>query len=95
MTDKERIGGIIDAMIAMKRDQLRLRAEFKGLESIIRSQVPKDELPAWDKVLAEQKNRILQLLLESAENIDPAVATSLDKRTPDELSGIDEPLPPG
>jgi len=95
MTDKERLGLVIDELVAMRRDRLRLTARLKALESLVRSKIPKDKRPAWDKLLDEQTNGMLQRFLESVENADPAFATLLDKRASDELNGIDVSLPPG
>jgi len=83
----------MDTIVAMHRNHLRALARLKALESIIFERMQPSERAAWEKTYDEQANRIFQDLLEKVEAKSPGFAALLDNRGPDELEGLDNPLP--
>jgi len=88
MNDNERINLISQLLVQLHRNNLKTVARLKALEAIVSAFVLTTELCAWEQRLDEQANRVLQDLLEHAENQDPFFGATLDDRGPGDMRGI-------
>jgi ribosomal protein L17 len=86
MAVEKELKAVADALITLRRDNLRTLARAKALEAMIRESIPKDKSDAWDDRLDKQTKFILQHLLESFEKQNAGYATRLDDRKDWELS---------
>ncbi len=89
MTDAERFDAIAKALMALRRENLRITARCKALEAHVAERVPKEEREQWYASLDTLTNQILQKYLESFEKESPFFAARLDDRGPNELKGLE------
>jgi len=89
MTPQEQLKAfkdISEALITIRRENIRTLARTKALEAMIRNSLPKEKRVAWHDMLDKQTKFILQKLFESFEKQNPGFAASLDDRQDWEIS---------
>ena len=89
MTDKQALKVVVTRLADLYRNDLKILARLKALETIAAMNVPPEQRELWYKELDEQSNRCLQDLLAEIEDKSGFWAALLDDRMPDELAGIE------
>lgn len=89
LDNRARFNAIADALLTIRRENLRTLARLKALEAATAKLIPVEERDKWYESIDRLTDKILQDLLESFEKQSPSFAAALDDRTEDELKGIE------
>jgi BMFP domain-containing protein YqiC len=89
MTDRERFHAVANALLTIRRENLRTLARLKALEAASSKLVAADKRDEWYESIDRLSEKILQQLLESFEKDSPSFAAELDDRSEDELKGVE------
>ena len=89
LDNRQRFNAIADALLTIRRENLRTLARLKALEAATSKLIPVDKRDRWYESIDRLSEKILQEFLESFEEQHPDFAALLDDRTEDELKGIE------
>jgi hypothetical protein len=89
MTDQEQFHAVTNALLTIRRENLRTLARLKAVEMMASELLPAEKRAGWYDSIDRLSEKILQELFESFEEKSPSFAATLDDRSEDELKGVE------
>ncbi len=89
MNDRQKLETLGDHVVKIHKEIVRTKARLKALEAMIRRDIPKKKLAAWNAEWKTKTAQFLQEELEAWETKDPLFAAWIDDRKDDELDALE------
>ena len=89
MSDQQKLEILGEHVVKMHKEIVRTKAKLKALETMIRRNIPKNKLAAWNAEWKAKAAQFLQEELEIWEKKDPGFAAWIDDRKIEDLTDLE------
>ena len=89
MNDQQKLEILAKHVEIMHKEIVKTKARLKALEAMVRRDISKEKLTAWDVERKAMAARFLQEELEAWEKKDPGFAAWIDDRKVEDLTDLE------